>query len=183
MDYAAAVNAEIRDLFAAGADVVQIDEPYMQARPEEARAYGLKALNRRSRASPARPPCTSASATRPSFMRGPSAYSFLPELAGCSCRQVSIETAQSKLDCRVLAPLQGQEDPARRAGSRRPERRDAGDRGRAHSPRAAVRRRREHHRRARLRHEIPAAGSRNRKAQSHGRRRRDRARQNYRRAA
>ena len=46
MDYAAAVNEEIRDLFAAGADYVQIDEPYMQARPEKARQYGLKALNR-----------------------------------------------------------------------------------------------------------------------------------------
>ena len=46
LDYAAAVNQEIRDLFANGADIVQLDEPYMQARPEEARAYGLKALNR-----------------------------------------------------------------------------------------------------------------------------------------
>ncbi len=46
MDYAAAVNEEIRDLFAAGADMVQIDEPRMQARPEKARQYGLKALNR-----------------------------------------------------------------------------------------------------------------------------------------
>jgi len=46
MDYAVAVNEEIRDLFAAGADIVQIDEPYMQARPEKARVYGLKALNR-----------------------------------------------------------------------------------------------------------------------------------------
>src|SRR6185369_3543748 len=46
MDYAAAVNEEIKDLFAAGADIVQIDEPYMQARPEKARRYGLAALNR-----------------------------------------------------------------------------------------------------------------------------------------
>src|SRR6187401_3521551 len=46
MDYAEAVNGEIRDLFAAGADIVQIDEPYMQARPEKARQYGLKALVR-----------------------------------------------------------------------------------------------------------------------------------------
>src|SRR5215831_4761737 len=46
MDYAVAVNVEIRDLFAAGADIVQIDEPYMQARPEKARQYGLQALNR-----------------------------------------------------------------------------------------------------------------------------------------
>src|SRR5207244_2389440 len=46
MDYAVAVNEEIRDLFAAGADIVQIDEPYLQARPEKAREYGLTALNR-----------------------------------------------------------------------------------------------------------------------------------------
>ena len=46
LDYAAAVNEEIRDLFAAGADIVQIDEPYLQARPEKARKYGLRALNR-----------------------------------------------------------------------------------------------------------------------------------------
>ena len=49
IDYAAAVNDEIKDLFAAGADIVQIDEPYMQARPEKARQYGLKALNARAR--------------------------------------------------------------------------------------------------------------------------------------
>src|SRR5437773_1490673 len=46
MDYAVAVNEEIRDLFAAGADIVQIDEPYMQARPEKAREYGIEVLNR-----------------------------------------------------------------------------------------------------------------------------------------
>src|SRR3954470_20616689 len=46
LGYAGAVNEEIRDLFAAGADIVQIDEPYMQAQPEKARQYGLKALNR-----------------------------------------------------------------------------------------------------------------------------------------
>ncbi len=44
MDYAAAVNMEIRDLFAAGADIVQIDEPYMQVQPVEARSYGISAL-------------------------------------------------------------------------------------------------------------------------------------------
>src|SRR6266545_3567073 len=66
-DYAVAVNEEIRDLFAAGADIVQIDEPYMQARPEKARQYGLNALNRASRAYQAPRRCTSASATRRSF--------------------------------------------------------------------------------------------------------------------
>ena len=105
MDYARAVNAEIRDLFAAGADVVQIDEPYMQARPEEARAFGLKALNQ------ALDGVTGTTAVHICFGYAaiiharPSAYSFLPELAGCSCRQVSIETAQSKLDCSALVPL------------------------------------------------------------------------------
>ncbi len=103
--YAEAVNAEIRDLFAAGADVVQIDEPYMQARPEKARQYGLKALNR------ALEGITGTTAVHICFGYAaiiharPSGYSFLPELRGCSCRQVSIETAQSKLDCKVLAEL------------------------------------------------------------------------------
>jgi 5-methyltetrahydropteroyltriglutamate--homocysteine methyltransferase len=105
MDYATAVNAEIRDLFAAGADVVQIDEPYMQARPEKARQYGLRALNA------ALAGIDGATAVHICFgyaaiiHERPSGYSFLPELRGCSCRQVSIETAQSRLDCSVLAQL------------------------------------------------------------------------------
>ena len=107
MDYAAAVNEEIRDLFAAGADVVQIDEPYMQARPEKARLYGLKALNR------ALEGVTGTTAVHICFgyaaiiHERPSGYSFLPELAQCSCRQVSIETAQSRLDCSALQALDG----------------------------------------------------------------------------
>jgi len=107
MDYAEAVNAEIRDLFAAGADVVQIDEPYMQARPEKARQYGLKALNR------ALDGITGTTAVHICFgyaaiiHERPTGYSFLPELAQCSCRQVSIETAQSHLDCSALAALDG----------------------------------------------------------------------------
>jgi 5-methyltetrahydropteroyltriglutamate--homocysteine methyltransferase len=107
MDYAAAVNDEIRDLFAAGADVVQIDEPYMQARPEKARQYGLKALNR------ALEGITGTTAVHICFgyaaiiHERPSGYSFLPELAGCSCRQVSLETAQSHLDCSALKGLDG----------------------------------------------------------------------------
>ena len=107
MDYAAAVNEEIRDLFAAGADVVQIDEPYMQARPEKARQYGLKALNR------ALEGITGNTAVHICFGYAaiiharPSGYSFLPELAGCGCKQVSIETAQSNLDCAVLTQLAG----------------------------------------------------------------------------
>lgn len=107
MDYAEAVNAEIRDLFAAGADVVQIDEPYMQARPEKARQYGLAALNR------ALGGITGTTAVHICFgyaaiiHERPSGYSFLPELAQCSCRQVSVETAQSHLDCSALQALDG----------------------------------------------------------------------------
>src|SRR5438477_5642390 len=107
MDYAAAVNEEMRDLFAAGADVVQIDEPYMQARPEKARQYGLKALNR------ALDGVAGTTAVHICFGYAaiihvrPSGYSFLPELDGAAVKQVSIETAQSGLDCAVLEKLPG----------------------------------------------------------------------------
>jgi len=107
LDYAIAVNAEIKDLFAAGADVVQIDEPYMQARPEKARQHGLKALNA------ALDGVAGTTAVHICFgyaaiihMR-PEGYSFLPELAGSPVKQVSIETAQARLDCSVLAKLPG----------------------------------------------------------------------------
>src|SRR3989440_1236432 len=107
MDYAVAVNAEIRDLFAAGADIVQIDEPYMQARPEKARQFGLKALNH------ALEGVTGTTAVHICFGYAaiihvrPSGYSFLPEFANSPVQQISIETAQSKLDCAVLEKLPG----------------------------------------------------------------------------
>ena len=107
LDYAAAVNAEIRDLFAAGADIVQIDEPYMQARPEKARKYGLKALNA------ALDGVKGATAVHICFGYAaiihvrPEGYSFLPEFANSTVQQVSVETAQSGLDCAVLEKLPG----------------------------------------------------------------------------
>ena len=107
LDYAEAVRAEIRDLFAAGADVVQIDEPWMQAFPERAREFGLAALNH------ALDGITGTTAVHICFGYGalvagrPAGYSFLPELAGSPVLQVSIETAQSKLDCSVLQELAG----------------------------------------------------------------------------
>ncbi len=107
MDYAAAVNEEIKDLFAAGADVVQVDEPYMQARPEKAREYGLKALNRALEGVSGTTAVHICFGYAAIIHARPSGYSFLPELAGCSCQQVSIETAQSNLDCAVLAKLPG----------------------------------------------------------------------------
>jgi 5-methyltetrahydropteroyltriglutamate--homocysteine methyltransferase len=105
--YAEAVNQEVQDLFAAGADVVQLDEPYMQARPDAAREYGLEALNR------ALDGVNGTTAVHICFGYAaiihdrPSGYSFLPELADCSCDQVSIETAQSNLDPTVLKHLAG----------------------------------------------------------------------------
>ncbi|HEX2116693.1 MAG TPA: uroporphyrinogen decarboxylase family protein [Alphaproteobacteria bacterium] len=105
LDYAIAVNEEIKDLFAAGADIVQIDEPYMQARPEKARQYGLKALNR------ALEGITGTTAVHICFgyaaiiHERPSGYSFLPELEQSAAKQISIETAQSSLDTSVLKTL------------------------------------------------------------------------------
>jgi 5-methyltetrahydropteroyltriglutamate--homocysteine methyltransferase len=105
MDYAAALNEEIRDLYGAGADIVQIDEPYMQARPEKARRYGLAALTR------ALDGISGTTAVHLCFGYAaiihdrPPAYSFLAELADCPIQQISIETAQSRLDCSVLTKL------------------------------------------------------------------------------
>jgi 5-methyltetrahydropteroyltriglutamate--homocysteine methyltransferase len=107
LGYAEVVNEEVRDLFAAGADIVQLDEPYLQARPEEARKYGVAALNR------ALAGITGTTAVHLCFGYAaiihdrPSGYSYLPELAAAECDQVSIETAQSALDCSVLATLAG----------------------------------------------------------------------------
>ena len=106
MGYAEAVNAEVKDLFAAGADIVQLDEPYLQAQSADAHKYGIKAVNR------ALEGALGTTAVHlcfgyPAFVHDrPSGYSFLPELSECTCDQVSIETAQSGLDCSVLASLE-----------------------------------------------------------------------------
>jgi 5-methyltetrahydropteroyltriglutamate--homocysteine methyltransferase len=107
VDYAAAVNEEIKDLFAAGADVVQVDEPYMQARPEKARQYAVTALNR------ALDGVSGTTAVHLCFgyaaivHQRPTGYSFLPELGDTKANQISIETAQSSLDCSILEKLRG----------------------------------------------------------------------------
>jgi 5-methyltetrahydropteroyltriglutamate--homocysteine methyltransferase len=103
--YAEALNAEIKDLFAAGADVVQVDEPWMQQHPEKARRYGVKALNR------ALDGISGAVAVHLCFGYAavvrdkPSGYSFLPELEQSKAQQISIEAAQPKLDLDVLRQL------------------------------------------------------------------------------
>jgi 5-methyltetrahydropteroyltriglutamate--homocysteine methyltransferase len=105
MDFAVAVNAEIRDLFAAGADVVQVDEPWMQQYPDRARGYGLKALDR------ALDGVTGTVAVHLCFGYAavvrdkPAGYAFLTELENCRAQQVSIEAAQPRLDLNVLRDL------------------------------------------------------------------------------
>lgn len=101
-DYAVAVNAEIKDLFAAGADYVQVDEPYMQARPEKARAYGLAALERALEGVEGQTAVHICFGYAAIIHARPTGYSFLPELCKCRVRQISIETAQSNLDTSVL---------------------------------------------------------------------------------
>ena len=162
--YAEAVNEEIRDLFAAGADIVQLDEPYLQARAGEAAKYGVAVVNR------ALEGVTGLGTTALHLCFGyaaviherPEGYSFLPELADCDVEQISIETAQSSLDCSVLVLAVGQDDHSRRARPVRPGGGDAlGDR-RPGPAGAAVRARVPARARARLRDEVPAARVRRR---------------------
>jgi 5-methyltetrahydropteroyltriglutamate--homocysteine methyltransferase len=105
MELAAAVNDEVRDLFAAGADIVQLDEPWMQRFPERAKQYGVKVVNRALdgiTGTTAIHICFGYAAVVPNK---PSTYSFLTELEGCVVNQVSIEAAQPKLDLAVLRDL------------------------------------------------------------------------------
>ena len=121
------MNEEIHDLFAAGADIVQLDEPWLQARAENARRYGVKAINRALagvKGTTALHLCFGYAALvkdKPS-----SGYSFLSELADSAVDQISIEAAQPNLDLSVLAALRVEDRARRRARSERSRRRDAG---------------------------------------------------------
>src|SRR3954453_5987849 len=105
--YADVVREEIADLFAAGADIVQLDEPWLQARPEVARKYGAQALTRAAdgAAGPVHVHLCFGYAAMVSHR--PEGYSFLPELADTPVDAVSVETAQSHLDPAALRPLRG----------------------------------------------------------------------------
>jgi 5-methyltetrahydropteroyltriglutamate--homocysteine methyltransferase len=108
MDFAAAVNAEAHELEAAGADVIQLDEPWLRNDPEGAKRFAVPAINR-----------ALAGLTVPTALhlcfgyaavvkhQKPAGYSFLPQLAGTTARQISIEAAQPRLDLGVLADLAG----------------------------------------------------------------------------
>ena len=104
MDYAAAVNAEVRDLKAAGADVIQLDEPWVQARPEEARRLALPAIDRALEGIPGPTALHLCFGYAYVARDKPSGYSFLPELTATTAQQISIEAAQPNLD---LATLDG----------------------------------------------------------------------------
>ena len=108
MDFAAAVNAEALDLQAAGADVIQLDEPWLRANPAAARRYAVRAIDRAFEG------ITVARAAHLCFGYGlvvpddkPGAYPFLEELAASSLDQISIEVAQPRIDLGVLEALSG----------------------------------------------------------------------------
>ncbi|MEC8287992.1 MAG: uroporphyrinogen decarboxylase family protein [Pseudomonadota bacterium] len=105
MDYAAAVNEEIHALFTAGADVVQLDEPYMQARPDIAKQYAIKAINRALEGVEGETAVHICFGYAHVVHERPEGYSFLQELEECSADQISIETAQSNLDLKILNEL------------------------------------------------------------------------------
>ena len=102
LDLAAAVNEEVHDLFAAGADVVQLDEPWLQARAEAAREYAIEVIDR------ALEGVTGTTALHTCFgyahlvTERPPGYAFLDELSGCRADQLAIESAQPGLDLAIL---------------------------------------------------------------------------------
>jgi 5-methyltetrahydropteroyltriglutamate--homocysteine methyltransferase len=107
MDYAVAVNQELRDLKAAGVDVIQLDEPWMQARPAEAEAYGIRAVNRALEGIEGATVLHLCFGYAHVVPNKPNAYTFLTQLAACNVREISIEAAQPHLDLTVLRELPG----------------------------------------------------------------------------
>ena len=178
-----AVNEEVHDLFAAGADVVQLDEPWLQARAEGARRYGVKAINRALagvRGTTALHLCFGYAALVKD--KPASGYSFLAELEESAVSQISIEAAQPKLDLGVLRALRTKTVLVGVL--------DLGDRNVESAHQVATRIRaaldvvpaERLDRDAGLRHEVPAARRRVRQARSARRRRRARARRALRQA-
>jgi 5-methyltetrahydropteroyltriglutamate--homocysteine methyltransferase len=105
MDCAVALNEEIKDLFAAGADVVQLDEPFLQAQPDKARRFAIAAIDRALQGVGGTTAVHLCFGYAARVSVKPSGYSFLPELDACKADQISIETAQPRLDCAILAEL------------------------------------------------------------------------------
>lgn len=105
MDFAAAVNAELHALKAAGADAVQIDEPYLQARPEQARRYALAAINAALQGVSGPTIIHTCFGYAHIVHDRPRGYPFLTELASSIATHISMESAQQNVDLRVLDAL------------------------------------------------------------------------------
>ena len=105
MAFAAAVNEELRDLKAAGADVLQLDEPWLQARADRAARYGVKAINRALQGIAGTTVVHLCFGYAAAVKDKPSGYSFLPQLSESSASQISIEAAQPALDLGILKDL------------------------------------------------------------------------------
>ena len=103
--FAAAVNEEVKELLAAGADVIQLDEPWLQARAERAARYGVKAINRALQGVEGTTVVHLCFGYAAAVKDKPAGYSFLPQLADCAASQISIEAAQPRLDLGVLRDL------------------------------------------------------------------------------
>ena len=107
MDYADAVKEEIADLFAAGADIVQLDEPWLQAKPDVAEDFGIEAINRALAGAEGTTAVHICFGYAAMTKTRPDGYSFLPQMKDCTCDQISIETAQANLDTSVLEEIRG----------------------------------------------------------------------------
>ena len=109
MALAEAVNAEVRDLFEAGADIVQLDEPYLQARAEKAERFAVKAINRALEGIDGKTALHTCFGYAHIVHNRPKGYPFLEALAGTTAKQISMESAQQNVDLGVLRSLSGKE--------------------------------------------------------------------------
>ena len=175
MDYAVAVNAELRDLKASGVDVVQLDEPWVRTAPDKAERYGVRAINRALEGIEGPTVVHLCFGYAHVVANKPSGYAFLSRLADTVAQQISIEAAQPKIDLGVLADLSGKQIMLGVLDLGSAEVETAGTGGRTDPRRAAPCRRRAADPGARLRHEVHAARARVRQVARAGRGRRDRA--------
>jgi 5-methyltetrahydropteroyltriglutamate--homocysteine methyltransferase len=109
MDYAAAVNAELRDLKASGVDVVQLDEPWVRTAPDKAERYGVRAINRALEGIPGPTVVHLCFGYAHVVHNKPGGYAFLSQLADTTAQQISIEAAEPTIDLGVLADLSGKQ--------------------------------------------------------------------------
>ncbi|MGE0226343.1 MAG: 5-methyltetrahydropteroyltriglutamate--homocysteine methyltransferase [Acetobacteraceae bacterium] len=107
MDYAVAVNEELKDLKATGVDVIQLDEPWVRQSPEKAARYGIKAINRALQGVPGPTVVHLCFGYAAVVANKPTGYSFLSQLSDTAADQISIEAAQPHLDLGVLKDLAG----------------------------------------------------------------------------